>query len=127
MKKGSQRLAKLLLSFLAILVLIGLVARLMPGVLREGFWQEKEVPCKNDNNCSELEKCLAKSNKDQNKVCKKITCGNFLTEKFYTIKNRKCEMNKKCSILSKENQCEKNQNCDYFPTNGSPLYYCKNK
>lgn len=125
MKKGSQRLAKLLLSFLAILVLIGVVARFMPGVLREGFWQQKEVPCKNDNNCSEIEKCLPKSNKDQNKVCKKITCGNLLSEKFHTIKNRTCVMNKKCSPFLKITGCDNNQSCDYFVSNQT--YYCRNK
>ena len=128
MKKGSQRLAKLLLSFLAILILIGVVARFVPGVLREGFWQAKEVSCKNDNDCSQLEKCLSNSGKDKNKICQKITCGNILTQKFYTIKKRKCEMNKKCNPYIREKQCENNQQCERFisPTAGQD-FYCANK
>ena len=126
MKKGSQRLAKLLLSFLAILVLIGVVARFVPGVLREGF-QSKEIPCKNDSDCSELEKCNPKSKKDNNKICQKITCGTILTEKFYTIKNRKCEMNKKCNPSIRDKQCENNQQCDYFISPTSRDFYCAKK
>lgn len=114
MKKGSQRLAKLLLSFLAILVLIGVISRLMPGVLREGF-QQTYTTCKNaGKDCKDDETCQVET------ICKKLVCTNGLVPKKnfcrlpdYCEKDSECASGLRCNKNSclAEGKCKVDSNC----------------